>query len=129
MIFFFIVGITENGKSIPVPIAVHQNGDSLDAATTSDESNQGPLNNGKSAVLDEDTTTSYTEDSLDKPTFIAANEETNDSVISDSTNDSSSAAAPDYNNKRSLDDDSNNSEDQPSSKRIKDKWRLRRGRL
>lgn len=109
-------GITENGKSIPVPL--HQNGDSLDAATTSDESNQGPLNNGKSAVLDEDTTTSYTEDSLDKPSFIAANEETNDSVISDSTNDSS-AAVPDFNNKRSQDDDSNTSEDQPSSKRIK----------
>lgn len=113
-------GITENGKSIPVTLSVHQNGDSLDAATTSDESNQGPLNNGKSAVLDEDTTTSYTEDSLDKPSFIAAsNEETNDSVISDSTNDSSSAVA-EFNNKRSLDDDSNNSENQPSSKRIKD---------
>lgn len=113
-------GITENGKSIPVPLSVHQNGDSLDAATTSDESNQGPINNLKSEVIDDDTTTSYTEDSLDKPSFIAANEETNDSVISDSTNDSS-AAVSEFNNKRSLDDDSNsNSENQQLSKKIKD---------
>lgn len=106
----------ENGNNpVPAPVAVHQNGDSLDAATTSDESNQGALN-GKTTVLDEDTTTSYTEDSLDKPsTPIIANEETNDSVISDSTNDS---AAVEF-NKRPLDDDSN-SEEQPSSKKIKD---------
>lgn len=97
----------ENGNS------VHQNGDSLDT-NTSDESNQGPLN-GKS-VMDEDTTTSFTEDSLDKPsTPIIANEETNDSIVSDSTNDSSTV---DF-NKRPLDDDSN-SEDQPSNKKLKD---------
>lgn len=71
--------------------------------------------NGKS-VMDDDTTTSFTEDSLDKPsTPIIANEETNDSIVSDSTNDSSTA---DF-NKRPLDDDSN-SEDQPSNKKLKD---------
>lgn len=92
---------------------VHQNGDSLDA-TTSDESNQGTMNGKSTVVLDEDTTTSYTEDSLDKPsTPITANEETNDSVMSDSTNDSAPA---DY-NKRTLDDDSNSAE--PDSKRIR----------
>ncbi|KAK4874615.1 hypothetical protein RN001_013975 [Aquatica leii] len=98
--------IIENGNS------VHQNGDSLDAST-SDESNQGPMN-GKAAVLDEDTTTSFTEDSMDKPsTPIIANDETNDSIVSDSTNDSNVGDL-----KRSLDDDSN-SEDQPTSKKSK----------
>lgn len=111
----FIDLTVENGNNpVTGPVVVHQNGDSLDT-TTSDESNQGPLN-GKTTVLDEDTTTSYTEDSLDKPsTPIIANEETNDSIISDSTNDST---VVDF-NKRSLDEDSN-SEEQPSSKRIKD---------
>ncbi|KAK5641209.1 hypothetical protein RI129_009756 [Pyrocoelia pectoralis] len=97
------VGI-ENGNSL-----VHQNGDLLDA-TTSDESNQGPLN-GKSAVLDDDTTTSFTEDSMDKPNSpIMANDETNDSIVSDSTNDSNGGDL-----KRSLDDDSN-SDEKPSKK-------------
>lgn len=81
---------------------------------TSDESNQGPLN-GKN-VIDEDTTTSFTEDSLDKPsTPIIANEETNDSIVSESTNDSTA----DF-NKRPLDDDSNSEDQQPSSKKLKD---------
>lgn len=113
--FLFLDVAAENGNNpVTAPVVVHQNGDSLDA-TTSDESNQGPLN-GKTTVLDEDTTTSYTEDSLDKPsTPIIANEETNDSVISDSTNDSSAVEF----NKRPLDEDSN-LEEQPSSKRIKD---------
>ncbi|XP_065165452.1 uncharacterized protein Amun [Atheta coriaria] len=101
----------ENGNSIP-PV-VHQNGDSLDA-TTSDESNQGPLNGKTSVVLDEDTT-SFTEDSMDKPsTPIIANEETNDSIVSESTNDSATVEF----NKRPLDDDSNS--DDPSCKRLKD---------
>lgn len=100
----------ENGTPVTGPV-VHQNGDSLDAAT-SDESNQGPLN-GKSLALDEDTTTSYTEDSLDKPsTPITANDETNDSVVSDTTNDSFG--------KRGIDEDDSNSAEQPPSKRIKD---------
>ncbi|KAF5295179.1 hypothetical protein FQR65_LT10567 [Abscondita terminalis] len=98
--------IIENGNS------VHQNGDLLDAST-SDESNQGPMN-GKTAVLDDDTTTSFTEDSMDKPsTPIIANDETNDSIVSDSTNDSNVGDL-----KRSPDDDSN-SEDQPISKKSK----------
>lgn len=108
----------ENGNS--VSSVVLQNGDSLDN-TTSDDSNQGPLN-GKTTTtgIDEDTNTSYTEDSLDKPsTPIIANEETNDSIVSDSTNDSSSNAAADY-NKRRLDEDDSNSTDQPSSKKVKD---------
>lgn len=92
------VGI-ENGNSL-----VHSNGDLLDA-TTSDESNQGPMN-GKSAVLDDDTTTSFTEDSMDKPSSpIMANDETNDSIVSDSTNDSNEGDL-----KRSHDDDSNSDE-------------------
>ncbi|XP_017782719.1 PREDICTED: uncharacterized protein LOC108567040 [Nicrophorus vespilloides] len=102
----------ENGNSISS--VLHQNGDSLDA-TTSDESNQGPMNGKTTTVLDEDTTTSFTEDSMDKPsTPIIANEETNDSIVSDSTNDSTTVEF----NKRPLDDDSN-SDDQPSSKKIK----------
>lgn len=108
--FFFLDIPTENGNSVN---SVHQNGDSLDT-NTSDESNQGPLN-GKN-VIDEDTTTSFTEDSLDKPsTPIVANEETNDSIVSDSTNDSTT----DF-NKRPLDDDSNSEDQQPSSKKLKD---------
>ncbi|KAF2902100.1 hypothetical protein ILUMI_04088 [Ignelater luminosus] len=103
----------ENGNSVAPVSAVHQNGDLLDA-TTSDESNQGPLN-GKTGVLDEDTTTSFTEDSLDKPsTPIITNEETNDSIVSDSTNDSNVGG------KRSLDEDDSNSEEQPSSKKSKE---------
>ncbi|KRT83006.1 hypothetical protein AMK59_4109 [Oryctes borbonicus] len=120
----------ENGNS--VSSVVLQNGDSLDN-TTSDDSNQGPLN-GKTAttttttVLDEDTNTSYTEDSLDKPTtpIIMTNEETNDSIVSDSTNDSSSNAAGAHAfNKRRLDEDeeeddnSNSTDQQPSSKKVK----------
>lgn len=94
---------------------MHQNGDSLDN-TTSDESNQGPLNGKSTTVIDEDTTTSFTEDSLDKPsTPIIANEETNDSIISDSTNDSTTVEF----NKRPLDDDSN-SDEQPTSKKVKE---------
>lgn len=103
----------ENGNSVAPVSGVHQNGDLLDA-TTSDESNQGPLN-GKTGVLDEDTTTSFTEDSLDKPsTPIITNEETNDSIVSDSTNDSNVGG------KRSLDEDDSNSEEQPSSKKSKE---------
>lgn len=102
----------ENGNTVGGAV-VHQNGDSLDA-TTSDESNQGPLNGKAAAVLDDDTTTSFTEDSLDKPsTPITANDETNDSIVSDSTNDSTVGDM-----KRSLDDDSN-SEEQPTSKKSK----------
>lgn len=99
----------ENGNSI------HQNGDSLDGATTSDESNQGPPLNGKVAapLLDEDTNTSFTEDSLDKPATPIVSDETNDAFVSDSTNDSSAAV-----DKRPLDSDL--SEDAPS-KRMKDK--------
>lgn len=94
---------------------VHQNGDSLDN-TTSDESNQGPLNGKSTTVIDEDTTTSFTEDSMDKPsTPIIANDETNDSIISDSTNDSATVEF----NKRPLDEDSN-SDDQPTSKKAKE---------
>ncbi|XP_018326431.1 uncharacterized protein LOC108737820 [Agrilus planipennis] len=104
----------ENGNSLSaVTPVMHQNGDSLDA-TTSDESNQGPLNGKSAAVLDEDTTTSFTEDSQ-PATPIVANDETNDSIVSDSTNDSVSGDL-----KRPLDDDSNsNSEEQPSNKKIK----------
>lgn len=117
----------ENGKSLPLSaLSAHQNGDSLDAATTSDESNPAsiPLNNGKSpsstvvaAVLDEDTTTSYTEDSLDKaPSSLITNnaneEETNDSVVlSDSTSDSADC-------KRPLEEDDSN-DSGPASKRAK----------
>ncbi|CAH1284204.1 unnamed protein product [Diabrotica balteata] len=68
----------ENGNAVPKPV-VHQNGDSIDPAT-SDESNQGPLN-GKT-ILDEDTTTtSFTDNS---PPSLDQNEETNDSVVSGS---------------------------------------------
>lgn len=103
------VGIPlENGNT------VHQNGDSLE---TSDESNQGPLN-GKTAVLDEDTTTSFTEDSMDKPsTPIVANDETNDSIVSDSTNDSTAVSSAES-NKRPLDEDE--SIEPPTSKKSKE---------
>jgi len=113
----------ENGNSL-----LHQNGDSLDVATTSDESNQGPLN-GKSkitgevtapgaTVIDEDTTTSYTEDSLDKPTTPIIEEETNDSIVSESTNSDSNNVEL---NKRPLEEDdeqNSNSNDlqQPNKK-------------
>lgn len=125
-----------NGNSIAA--VVHQNGDSLDAAT-SDESNQGPtpLNgNGAAAdtpappaaVIDEDTTTSFTDNS---PPSIQ-NDETNDSLVSDSTKDS--VVSDDSNsigfNKRPLDeDDSNAPQTAPVSKKMKDdigdKWQLR----
>lgn len=101
----------ENGNSIPP--AVHQNGDSLDP-TTSDESNQGPIN-GKT-IIDEDTTTSFTDNS---PPSIDQNDETNDSVVSESTKDSivseDSNSLGDY-NKRPLEDDAI----QPSSKKIRE---------
>ncbi|XP_044731526.1 uncharacterized protein LOC123294532 [Chrysoperla carnea] len=79
--------ISENGSNN----TLHQNGDSV-GAETSDESNQGPPLNGKMPTLDQlDDATSFTEDSLDKPSpSIIANEETNDSVVSESTNDSTS---------------------------------------
>lgn len=109
-----VIGIpTENGN------IVHQNGDSLDP---SDESNLEPLN-GKSTEppalgVDEDTTTSFTEDSLDKPsTPIVANDETNDSIVSDSTNDSTA--------KRSLLEESEDSME-PTTKKSRpadvEKW-------
>ncbi|KAL3274411.1 hypothetical protein HHI36_015803 [Cryptolaemus montrouzieri] len=98
----------ENGNSIPAPIC--QNGDSLDPCV-SDESNQGPLNGKAANVIDEDTTTSFTDNS---PPSLES-EETNESAISDSTNDSSAVEFT----KRPLDEDSN-SVDQPSSKKIKE---------
>ncbi|XP_008197131.1 uncharacterized protein Amun isoform X1 [Tribolium castaneum] len=98
--------LLENGNSIP-PAIVHQNGDSLDT-TTSEESNQG-LANGKSATLiDEDTNTSFADNS--SPASIEA-EETNDSVVSDSTNDS---MAPEI--KRALEEDDSNSMEAPNKK-------------
>ncbi|KAJ8945258.1 hypothetical protein NQ318_016678 [Aromia moschata] len=93
------------------PAVVLQNGDSLDT-TTSDESNQGPIN-GKT-IIDEDTTTSFTDNS--PPSLDQENEETNDSVVSESTKDSivseDSNSLGDY-TKRPLEEDSI----QPSSKR------------
>ncbi|KAJ8971267.1 hypothetical protein NQ314_000788 [Rhamnusium bicolor] len=81
--------------------------------TTSDESNQGPIN-GK-AIIDEDTTTSFTDNS---PPSIDPNEETNDSVVSESTKDSivseDSNSLGDY-SKRPLEEESI----QPSSKKIR----------
>lgn len=102
----------ENGNN------VHQNGDSLEA---SDESNQDTLNGKSTTVLDEDTKSSFTEDSLDKPTTpIVANDETNDSIVSDSTNDSLAASSTsDPPNKRPLDDDSNSAQE-PTIKKSKD---------
>lgn len=104
-----LLGINfENGNSIPPTIC--QNGDSLDPLV-SDESNQEPLNGKATTVIDEDTTTSFTDNS---PPSLES-EETNESAISDSTNDSSAVEF----NKRPLDDDSNSVE-QPSSKKIKE---------
>ncbi|XP_022906202.1 uncharacterized protein [Onthophagus taurus] len=118
--------ILENGNSVPNSLI--QNGDSLDN-TTSDESNQGPPLNGKSSgpLLDEDTNTSYTEDSLDKPSTpitIANEEETNDSIVSESTNDSRSSNNLGFNTKRRIreeeeDEDNSSSVDQPN-KKVKD---------
>ncbi|CAG9863116.1 unnamed protein product [Phyllotreta striolata] len=70
----------ENGNAIPKPVVVHQNGDSIIDPTTSDESNQGPLN-GKTIIDEDTTTTSFTDNS---PPSIDQNEETNDSVVSGS---------------------------------------------
>lgn len=108
----------ENGNSIIPPAVVHQNGDSLDTAT-SDESNQGPINGSKttSTVIDEDTTTSFTDNS---PPSIE-NEETNDSVVSESTKDSVVSDSNDSNsleyNKRRLEEDETSV---PNSKKIKE---------
>lgn len=111
----------ENGNSIIPPAVVHQNGDSLDTVT-SDESNQGPINGSKTTnatVIDEDTTTSFTDNS---PPSIE-NEETNDSVVSESTKDSVVSDSNDSNsleyNKRRLDEDDTNSS-APNSKKIKE---------
>lgn len=124
---------SENGNSIlPAPVMVHQNGDSLDT-TTSDESNQGPLNgktnnsnataplsatnntnNTTTTTIDEDTTTSFTDNS---PPSIE-NEETNDSVVSESTKDSAvSADSNDSNSvneyqKRRLEDEEDDQDEQ-----------------
>lgn len=109
----YFVGLNvENGKN------VHQNGDTLEV---SDESNQDGLNGKSTTVLDEDTKSSFTEDSLDKPsTPIVANDETNDSIVSDSTNDSLAASSTSVEcQKRPLDDDSN-SQDEPTIKKSKD---------
>lgn len=95
---------------------MHQNGDSLEV---SDESNQEALNGKSSTVLDEDTKSSFTEDSLDKPTTpIVANDETNDSIVSESTNDS--LAVSTENNKRPLDDEDSSLQEEPTSKKTKE---------
>lgn len=81
-IFFlgiFVGSPLENGNAVPKPV-VHQNGDSIIDPTTSDESNQGPLN-GKTIIDEDTTTTSFTDNS---PPSIDQNEETNDSVVSGS---------------------------------------------
>lgn len=74
---FLSENVSANGK------VAESNGDLLEA---SDESNQGPINGKIIANLDDETTTSNTEDSLDKTpmtmTPIVLNEETNDSVVS-----------------------------------------------
>lgn len=87
----------------------------------SDESNQEALNGKSTTVLDEDTKSSFTEDSLDKPTTpIVANDETNDSIVSDSTNDSlaASSASGAEGNKRPHDEDSSSQE--PTCKKTKE---------
>ncbi|KAG5880752.1 hypothetical protein JTB14_030577 [Gonioctena quinquepunctata] len=109
-----VVSPLENGNSIPKAV-VHQNGDALDP-TTSDESNQGPLN-GKT-IIDEDTTTSFTDNS---PPSIDQNEETNDSVVSVSESTKDSVVSEDSNSlgdytKRPIEDDPI----QPSSKKIRE---------
>ncbi|CAH0563432.1 unnamed protein product [Brassicogethes aeneus] len=88
-----------NGNSIS-SVVLNSNGDSLDTAGTSDESNQGAPTgrglNGNSnktssgvdvAALDEDTTTSFTTDNSPPPSaLLLQNDETNDSLVSaDST--------------------------------------------
>ncbi|CAH1098509.1 unnamed protein product [Psylliodes chrysocephalus] len=75
----FVGSPLENGNAVPKPV-VHQNGDSIIDPTTSDESNQGPLN-GKTIIDEDTTTTSFTDNS---PPSIDQNEETNDSVVSGS---------------------------------------------
>lgn len=103
-----------NGNSIPKTV-VHQNGDSLDP-TTSDESNQGPLN-GKTTIIDEDTTNSFTDNS---PPSIAPDEETNDSVVSISESTKDSVVSEDSNSlgdyKRPSEDDSM----EPPSKKLRE---------
>lgn len=127
--------LTENGNSIN-----HQNGDSV-GAETSDESNQGPINGNSKLddVLDENTTTSFTEDSMDKPSPpVIPNEETCDSVVSESTNDSTSVVTSSLKRPLASDEDDSSSltneessnnvdEEQPTSKKSKiensaDKW-------
>ncbi|CAH1986305.1 unnamed protein product [Acanthoscelides obtectus] len=117
----------ENGN-VPITKPL-SNGDALASdPTTSDESNQGPPLNGKSAatgatvtsataVIDEDTTTSFTTD--DGPPSIGIGEatvegeETNDSVVSISEDTKDSIVSEDSNSlgeytsgKRPLDEDS-----------------------
>lgn len=115
-----IPGSTENGNSHGA-----SNGE---ATEPSDDSNQETVANGKDtpAAIDENsTTTSYTEDSMDKPAtpiiagehpVVGASEDTNDSLI---TNDSSNNATPRPTDSEDTEEDSQDAQEPPSKKNKK----------
>lgn len=117
-----IPGSTENGNSHGA-----SNGE---ATEPSDDSNQETVANGKDtaaldpAAIDENsTTTSFTEDSMDKPAtpitagcdhaVVGASEDTNDSII---TNDSSNNATPRPTDSEDTEEDSQDAQEPPSKK-------------
>lgn len=116
-----IPGSTENGNSHGA-----SNGE---ATEPSDDSNQETVANGKDtaaldpAAIDENsTTTSFTEDSMDKPAtpitasdhaVVGASEDTNDSII---TNDSSNNATPRPTDSEDTEEDSQDAQEPPTKK-------------
>jgi len=117
-----IPGSTENGNSHSA-----SNGE---ATEPSDDSNQETVANGKDtpaaldpAAIDENsTTTSFTEDSMDKPAtpitasdhpVVGASEDTNDSLI---TNDSSNNATPRPTDSEDTEEDSQDAQEPPTKK-------------
>ncbi|XP_077254707.1 protein amun isoform X2 [Temnothorax americanus] len=117
-----IPGSTENGNSHAA-----SNGE---ATEPSDDSNQETVANGKDtpaaldpAAIDENsTTTSFTEDSMDKPAtpitagdhpVVGASEDTNDSLI---TNDSSNNATPRPTDSEDTEEDSQDAQEPPTKK-------------
>lgn len=125
-----IPGSTENGNSHGA-----SNGE---ATEPSDDSNQETVANGKDtatldpAAIDENsTTTSFTEDSMDKPAtpitasdhaVVGASEDTNDSII---TNDSSNNATPRPTDSEDTEEDSQDAQEPPTKK--SKKWPDRLG--
>lgn len=116
-----IPGSTENGNSHGAT-----NGE---ATEPSDDSNQETVANGKDtaaldpAAIDENsTTTSFTEDSMDKPAtpitagdhaVVGASEDTNDSII---TNDSSNNVTPRPTDSEDTEEDSQDAQEPPTKK-------------